>query len=832
MTYYNGEKVDARSLRKMPQEIQTRIIEQEMKEKYVDYAMSVIMARALPDVRDGLKPVHRRILYAMHRLGLTHAKPFRKSAFIIGRVMASYHPHGDAAIYDALVRMAQDFSLRYPLIEGQGNFGSIDGDSPAATRYTEARLAKLSDEMLLDIEKETVEFVPNYDNSTKEPIVLPSKLPNLLINGSSGIAVGMATNMPPHNVSEVCSALIAMIENPQISPTELLHFIKGPDFPTAAIISGTRGIREAYETGRGKIVIKSKTEIKDNKIIVTEIPYMVNKAVLIESTAGLVKEGIIENITDIRDESSRKGIRIILELKKNADPNLTLNQLYAHTALRTTFGIIMLATHNNEPVIMNLRTLLQHHIDHRKNVITNRTRFDLRKAEERHHVVLGLIIALDNIDPVIQMIKTAADVDTARTALMQNYQLSEIQASAILDMKLQKLTSLETQKLKDERADLEKTIEDLKSILADEKKIFDIIKKDILELREKYGDQRRTIIQEAEEEIETEESLIQENDVVITITHSGYIKQVPLTTYKQQKRAGYGIIGAETKEQDVVDKIFVTSNMNYLLFFTNKGRVFWLKAYKVPEGSRYSRGKAVVNLLKLAKDEKVSTVYPVQQFGIQGEIQGVAQGETQGAAQQFLIMATRKGIIKKTKLADYSKPRQAGLRAIKLRENDSLVHVSLTQGTASLVIATKNGRAVHFNEHDVRPMGRNAAGVRGIKLGKDDEVIGMETVNENSTLLTVTEKGLGKRTKIQDYRLTRRGSKGVTNIALKPESGKVVAIKTVTGDDEVILMSEKGVVIRVKAKDLPVLGRATKGVIIMRLKDNDRVTTVAKVEKE
>lgn len=798
----------------MPEEIQQRLIEQEMSESYVDYSMSVIISRALPDVRDGLKPVHRRILYTMHKMGLLHNKPTKKCARITGDVMGRYHPHGDAAVYDALVRMAQDFSLRYPLIEGQGNFGASDF-AAAASRYTEAKLAKVAEELLFDIDKDTVEFVPNYDNTLKEPVYLPAKLPNLLINGSSGIAVGMATNIPPHNISEVIDASIKAIDNPNIDINELLAVIKGPDFPTGGMISGIKGIHDAYKTGRGKIIVKSKVNIEGNSLVVTEIPYMVNKTTLIEEIVSLVKDKVIEDISDIRDESDREGIRLVIELKKSANPNFVLNQLFAHSSLKTTFGVIMLGVINNQPVIMNLKDVINYYIQHRKDVVTRRTSFELRKSEERAHILQGLQIALDNIDPVIKLIKSVKTIEDARNELIKNFNLTDIQANAILDMKLQRLTSLETTKLKEEYEGLIKLIQELKEILSSEQKIYDIIKKELIELKEKYGDKRRTEITFDEEEGVEEEELIKEEDVVITLTHSGYIKQIPLTSYKQQKRGGIGVVGTEVKEEDIVKNVFVTSNRNYLLIFTNKGKVHWLKAYQIPEGSRYSKGKPIINLIKMGKDEKVNAILTVSKFD----------------EQNYIMTVTKNGLIKKTSLSEYSNPRSGGIIGINLKNNDEVVEVKITDGNHMLMIASKNGMAVKFNEKDVRSMGRNAAGVRGIKL-VNDEVIGMETILPGVTIFTMTEKGYGKRTKEDEYRLIKRGGKGVTNIKITDKNGKVVGIETVNDNDDLICMTKNGIVTRIGIKDVSVIGRNTQGVRIMKLKEGDKVTSVAVVERE
>ncbi len=797
------------------EDIQQRLIEQEMKESYVDYAMSVIISRALPDIRDGLKPVHRRILFTMHKMGLTHNKAYKKSARIVGTCMGRYHPHGDTAIYDSLVRMAQEFSLRYTLVDGQGNFGGIEGFRAASQRYTEARLKRIAEEMLLDIDKKTVRFVPNYDNTEREPSVLPSKLPNLLLNGSTGIAVGMATNIPPHNLGEVIDASVAVIDNPNIEIAELLKHIKGPDFPTGGLISGVSGLKEAYEKGRGKIIVKARTSIEDRKIVVTEIPYMVNKTTLIENIVELVKEGTIDGISDIRDESDREGLRIVFELKKSADPNLVLNQLYAQSMLKTTFGIIMLAVHENQPIIFNIKEAIKYHITHRKEVVIKRTQFELQKAEDRNHIVLGLIVALDQIDPVVKLIKESDNVDVARQGLIQTFQLTEIQANAILDMRLQKLTSLETAKLKQEHEDLKKIIQELKDILASEPRIFSIIKQEFLELKEKYADKRRTEIMQGEEVIE-DEDLIKEESVIVTITHAGYIKKLPVETYKQQKRGGQGIIGAETGEDnDIIKNIFTTSNLNSLLFFTNQGKVHWLKAYGVPTASRYAKGKAIVNLVRLAEGEKISTILPVAKFD----------------DQHYITMVTKKGVIKKTSLNEFANPRQGGIRAINVTEGDELVAAQLTPGNLDIIIATKKGIASRFNEADVRAMGRSATGVRGIRLEQGDEVIAMQTSAEGTTLLTIKEDGYGKRTALDEYRQIHRGGKGIINIKTEGKNDNVIGILMVKDEDEIILMSQKGIVIRTAVKDISIIGRNTQGVRLMKTKEGDKVMTIAKVIK-
>ena len=798
----------------MPEEIQQKLIEDEMQEAYIDYSMSVIVGRALPDVRDGLKPVHRRILYAMNDLGLLSNKPFKKSARIVGNTLGLYHPHGDTAVYDALVRLAQDFSLRYPLVDGQGNFGSIDGFSAASMRYTEARLSKIAEELLVDIDKDTVNFTPNFDNSLKEPVVLPSRIPNLLVNGSSGIAVGMATNIPPHNIREISNALISIIDNKETTTDELMNYIKGPDFPTGGFILGRAGIKQAYKSGKGKLIVRAKSKIEKNKIIITEIPYMVNKTSLIEDIVSLVKDKRIEGISDIRDESDRRGMSIVIETK-NINPEIVLNNLCKYTQLQTTFGVIMLALHDNQPRVMPIKQMLAYYLDHRKDVVTRRTKFDLDKAEKRAHILEGLKAALKDIDNVIALIKKSKDVLTAKASLMNNYQLTEIQSNAILEMRLQRLTSLERNKIDEEYSSLLKLIKELKDILASEQKILWIIKNELTEIRDKYQDERRTQILDVEYEIETED-LVKEEDIVITSTHSGYIKQIPLETYKQQRRGGKGIIATIPKEEDIVEHLFVTNTHSYLLFFTNKGKVHWLKAFQIPQASRYSKGKAIVNLLNLEEDEMVNTILPIYSF----------------EDHHYLLFATKKGIIKKTSLLEFSNPRRGGIKAVSLKE-DELVQVRLTPGNLDFILATKNGLALRFNETDVRSVGRNASGVRGIRLRKNDCVIGMEVALTSATLLTVTENGYGKRTDVNEYRTIRRGGKGVISIQTKyiyPDSknGAVIGIKTIKDNDEVMLISQKGVIIRIAAKDIGIKGRNTQGVRLMKLVD-DKVKTLARV---
>lgn len=796
-----------------------RIIEQEMKTSYLDYSMSVIVGRALPDVRDGLKPVHRRVLFGMYEMGMLHNKPFKKSARIVGDVMGKYHPHGDAAIYETMVRLAQDFSLRYPLVQGQGNFGSVDGDSAAAMRYTEARLNKLAEEILQDIDKETVEFVPNYDGSLKEPSVLPAKVPNLLINGSSGIAVGMATNIPPHNLSEVSDGIIATIDNPEIDAISLMKYIKAPDFPTGGIIMGTSGIREAYKAGRGKIVIRAKTEIQETKnrqrIIVTEIPYMVNKALLIEAIADLVRDKKIQGISDLRDESDREGMRIVIELKQGANSDVVLNQLFTHSRLQETFGMNMLALVGNEPRVLSLKDMVQHYIDHRKDIVRKRTQYDLTQAQDRAHILEGLIVALEHIDPIIKLIKQSKSAEEAKKGLIEDYKLSEKQAIAILDMTLRRLTSLEQDKIRNEHKDLLKLIKDLQEILASEQRILGLIKAELLELKEKYGDARRTQILETEVAALEEESLIKPEDDVITITHAGYIKRLTVDTYKQQRRGGKGIIAAETKEEDFIETLFIANTHDYILFFTSLGKVHWIKVYQLPEAGRYAKGTAIVNLLQLGQGEKVTAFIPVKQF----------------EADKYLMMVTDNGIVKKTSLEEFSNPRKGGIIAISLDEKDSLNSVMLTDGKQQIIIATENGLAVKFHEEDVRPMGRTAGGVIGIRL-RDDRVVGATIADDNKTLLTITENGFGKRTQISDYRLINRGGVGVINIKITDKNGKVVSIASITDQDELMLISQNGVLIRTPAQGISTIGRNTQGVRVMKLDEKDKVISIAKIVQE
>jgi len=798
-----------------------REIEDEMQESYIDYAMSVIVGRALPDIRDGLKPVHRRILYTMNELGCTPDKPYKKSARIVGDCMGKFHPHGDIAIYDTLVRMAQEFSLRYPLIDGQGNFGSVDGDPPAAMRYTEVRLAPLAMEMLKDIESETVDFLPNFDATLKEPKILPSAIPNLLLNGSSGIAVGMATNIPPHNLNEVADAIIATIDNPKIEVKELLKYIPGPDFPTGGIILGREGIRQAYETGRGLITVRARADIEEGKsgktnIIVSEIPYEVNKAELLAKIAELVRAKQIDGIADLRDESDREGMRIVIELKRDEIPEVILNQLYHHTQMQSTFGVIMLALVDGKPVVLNLKELIEYYIKHRQEIITRRSQFELKQAEARAHIVEGLKIALANLDAVIKTIRKSRDVDQARQALMDNFDLSREQATAILQMQLQRLTQLEKEKMDQEYIELRKKIARLKYILETPKEILNIIKEELQELKKKYGDSRRTKIIEGEAEFKIED-LIAEEDMVVTISHAGYIKRLPLDTYRRQRRGGRGVIGMETKEEDFVEDIIIASTHDYILFFTNFGRVYWLKVHEIPVGSRQAKGKAIVNLLRLSEGERVAAHIPVREFD----------------NKHFLVMATKQGIIKKTLLSEYSRPRPSGIIGLKLRQGDELIEVRLTDGSQEIILGTRRGKAIRFDEKEVRPMGRAATGVRGAQLENKDYIIGMVTCSsEHQSLLTVTENGFGKRTEIKEYRKTHRGSKGVINIKESERNGPVVAIRTVEDRDELMTITSSGIIIRFGVKGLREIGRATQGVRLMRLEPGDKVVAVARIAPE
>jgi len=805
-----------------PQEIKTSInIEQEMKTSYLDYSMSVIVGRALPDVRDGLKPVHRRILYAMFREGLLHNKKYSKSAGVVGEVLKKYHPHGDSAVYDTMVRMAQDFNMRYRLVDGQGNFGSVDGDPAAAYRYTEARLTKLAEELLADIDKETVDFTPNFDETTVEPSVLPTRVPNLLINGSSGIAVGMATNIPPHNLSEVVDGLLMLIDNPEVSIPDLMTVIKGPDFPTAGFINGYEGIRQAYLTGRGIIQMRARATIEEGKgdresIIVTELPYQVNKARLLERIAELVQEKKMTGISEIRDESDREGMRIAIDLKKGEIATVILNQLYKHTAMQSTFGVIMLALVNNQPRVLNLRKLLSNFIQHRREVVVRRTKYDLRKAEERAHILLGLKIALDNLDAVIALIKASASPDEAKTGLVREFKLSEIQAQAILEMRLQRLTGLERDKIIAEYEEVLKEIARLTEILGSDALVMKIIRDELLAVKAEYGDERRTEIVPQASDIDIED-LIKDEEMVITISHAGYIKRNALTSYRAQRRGGKGKMGMETKETDFVERLFTASAHSHILFFTNKGRVYWLKVHQLPEASRQAKGKAIVNLIQISQDERVTAALPVRAF-------------TPG---HFILMATKNGIIKKTELEAYSHPRPSGIIAITLEEGDELISAEVTDGKCDVFLGTRDGLSIRFSETDVREIGRTGKGVIGIRLDEGNEVVAMEIVRDDSTILTVTEKGYGKRSTLEDYRSQGRGGKGIFTLKITEKNGRVTGMAQVSEDDEIILITSNGKVLRIRARDISVQGRNTQGVRLFDIEADDKVVSFAKlVERE
>ena len=795
-------------------------LEEEMKSSYIDYSMSVIVARALPDVRDGLKPVHRRVLFGMHELGVAYNKPYKKSARIVGEVLGKYHPHGDTAVYDTMVRMVQDFSLRYPLVDGQGNFGSVDGDSPAAMRYTEARLSRIADEMLRDLDKNTVDFVANFDDSLQEPTVLPSYLPNLLVNGSSGIAVGMATNIPPHNLSEVIDGLIALIKDPDITIKKLMKHVIAPDFPTAGIIYGYEGVKSAFETGRGRLVIRAKANVETQKngrenIVITELPYQVNKANLIEKMADLVRAGKLNDISNIRDESDRDGMRVVIELKRDAQAVVVLNQLFKHTAMQNTFGVIMLALVNGIPKVLNLKEMMQHFLTHRMVVLIRRTKYDLDAAERRAHILEGYIIALDNIDAVIETIKKSKDVETAKNNLMKRFKLSEIQSKAILDMRLQRLTGLERKKIEDEYKETIKLIERLKGILNSEEQRYQIIKDELLEIKKKYGDERRTEIVYDYTEFSLEDTIAEE-DVVVTISHQGFIKRFPASGYKKQGRGGKGITGAGTKDDDFIEHMFIASTHQYILFFTDKGKCYWLKVHEVPEAGRAARGRSILNLLQKEKEEEITAFVAVKEF----------------SDNQFLVMATEKGTIKKTVLSAYGNVRKGGINAINLKAADKLIEVKMTDGTSDLVLGTRKGFAIRFQEKDVREMGRTATGVRGVRLGKGDIVVGLLVIRRNDTILVVTEKGYGKRSDINDYRITHRGGKGVITVKTTDKVGKMIALMEVVDGDELVIITTHGMVIRQSVKDLRVMGRNTQGVRVIRLKDNDSIADIAKVLPE
>ena len=791
-------------------------INKEMKRCYIDYAMSVIVGRALPDVRDGLKPVHRRILYSMSELGLAPEKGYRKCARIVGEVLGKYHPHGDSSVYDALVRMAQDFSMRYMLVDGHGNFGSVDGDSAAAMRYTEAKMNKIAVEMLRDITKETVDFIPNFDGEEKEPVVLPSRYPNLLVNGSSGIAVGMATNIPPHNLGEVIDGTIMLIDNPEVTVLELMTSIKGPDFPTGATIMGKAGIRAAYETGKGRIIVRAKAEIEEennrHRIVVTEIPYQVNKAKLIENIADLVKDKRIVGISDLRDESDREGMRIVIELKKDANPNVVLNLLYKHTKMQDTFGVIMLALVNNEPKILNLKQVLSHYIEFQKEVVTRRTVFELNKAEARAHILEGLRIALDNIDEVISIIRSSKTTEIARNTLMDRFGLSDKQAQAILEMRLRRLTGLERDKIEEEYAELMKQIEYLKSILASEEKLLSVIKEELIEIKRRYNDDRRTSIEKVMNEIDIED-LIQEEDVVVTLTHSGYIKRISADTYSAQRRGGRGIQAMSTKEDDFVEHVSITSTHSDVLFFTNKGRVYKLRAYEIPDAGRTAKGTNIINLIAIEQDERIETVLTI------GD--DVSDG--------FLFMGTKQGLVKKTPLSEFKNLRKNGLIAINLREGDELLKVKVTRGDADIILVTQDGNAIRFNETDVRPMGRTASGVRSINLRENDIAVCMDIAVEDEDLLVISENGFGKRTPITEYKVQRRGGTGLITYKLSEKTGKVVGATVCKLEDELMLINTSGVAIRINVSDISVTSRSAMGVTLMRTSEEEKIAAIAKI---
>jgi len=798
--------------------LKDRPVHDELKESYLNYAMSVIVGRALPDVRDGLKPVHRRVLHTMNELGNHSNKPYKKSARIVGDCLGKYHPHGDMAVYDSIVRMVQDFSLRYPLIDGQGNFGSIDGDEAAAMRYTEVRMSKIAEEMLADIDKETVDFIPNFDGSLKEPVVLPSRFPNLLVNGSSGIAVGMATNMPPHNLREICDAICFYIDNPNCTVADLMRFVQGPDFPTGGLICGRSGIHAAYATGKGSIIVRAKAEVKDVKdrkrIIITEIPFMVNKARLIEQIAELVNEKRIEGISDLRDESDREGLRVVVELKRDANPDVVLNQLYNLTYMQSTFGVINLALVNGETKVLSLIDLIRLYVEHRKDVITRRCRFELARAEERAHIVEGLRIALSRIDEVVRTLKASDSPQFAISALISGFGLTEKQAQAILEMKLQRLTGLEREKLDAEHTELLGSIAHLKRLLSDEKLILEVIKADMRELKEKYGDDRRTQIIDEVKDIMVED-LIPHERMVVTITNRGYIKRISLNEYEIQRRGGRGLIGVEAKEEDFATNLLIADTHDYLLFFTDKGNVHWLKVYMIPEAGRYAAGKAIVNLLDL-KDEKVKAFIPVREF----------------KDTEYLIFATKKGMVKKTPLAEYSNPRRGGIIALILREGDDLVEVKRIKQGSDIILATRDGMSIRFGEEEVRPVGRASMGVIGIRLSEGDEVVSMTVAEAGDTILTVCENGYGKRTEINEYRKQGRGGYGIINIQTTERNGKVVAVRSVKDDDELVLVNSEGVIIRIPAREIPVIGRNTQGVRLMRLTEGAKVVALDRVAKD
>ena len=795
-------------------------LEQEMKKSFISYAMAVIISRALPDVRDGLKPVHRRILYAMHELGVTPDKPYRKCARIVGDVLGKYHPHGDSSVYGALVRLAQDFATRYPLVDGQGNFGSVDGDGAAAMRYTEARMSKLNLQMLADIDKETVDFVPNFDETLMQPTVMPSRYPNLLVNGSSGIAVGMATNIPPHNLGEVIDGVVRLIDNPEATSQDLMEVIHGPDFPGGGLILGRRGIYDTYTTGRGRIVVRAKTDIEPmannrQRIVVTEIPYMVNKSVLVSKIAELVHDKKLEGISDIRDESDREGMRIVIELKRDVNAAVVLNYLYKHTQLQDAFGAIMLALVDGEPKVLSLREMLYHYIQHQKDVIVRRTRYDLDKAEARAHILEGLLIALDNIDEIVKIIRGSANTGEAKEQLMERFGLSDKQAQAILDMRLARLTGLERERLQEEYAELEKTIAYLRAVLADEKLVLAIIKEEILVIKEKYADERRTQITVMEGEIDPED-LIQEDSVVVTLTHYGYVKRIPRTTYRSQNRGGKGVMGMSTREEDYAEKLLVTSTHAELMFFTNRGRVYSLKGYEIPEAGRTARGTAIVNLLQLDGGEKVTAMIPLPKEREEG----------------YLVMATRNGLIKKTGSDEFKNLRKTGLIAIALREDDELIGVELTKGDSELMMATRMGQAIRFSESDVRAMGRNSMGVRSIDLAEGDEVISVAKIEEGKKVLAITQNGYGKRTEIDEFRVQSRGGKGILAMRLTEKTGLMAAQMLVDDDEDIMLITDDGTIIRMPVEGISTIGRVSQGVRVMRVEGESRIVGVTATERE
>jgi len=796
-------------------------IEDELKKSFISYAMAVIVTRALPDVRDGLKPVHRRILYSMNEMGITPDKPYRKSARIVGDVLGKYHPHGDSSVYDAMVRLAQDFSIRYTLVEGQGNFGSVDGDGAAAMRYTEARLSKLSMEMVRDIEKETVDFYPNFDETLMQPAVMPSRFPNLLVNGSSGIAVGMATNIPPHNLGEVIDACVHFIDHPECTVDDLMQFVKGPDFPTGGVILGKRGIYDAYHEGRGRIIVRAKSEIEEmaqnrQRIVVTEIPYMVNKAKLIEKIAEMVHEKTVEGISDIRDESDREGMRIVIELKRDVNANVVLNTLYKHTQLQDTFGAIMLALVDGTPKILSLRQMIHHYLEHQEDVIRRRTRYDLNKAEARSHILEGLIIALDNIDEVIQLIRSSRTGQEAKEGLMSRFGLSERQAQAILDMRLQRLTGLERDKIEAEYAELQKLIAYYKAVLADEGMVLGIIKDEMLEIKRKYADERRTEISALEGEIDMLD-LIAEEDMVVTLTHFGYVKRLPKATYRAQRRGGKGVVGAATREEDFVEQMYVVNTHDTLMFFTNRGRVYQLNCYQIPEAGRTARGTAIVNLLQLDAGEKVKALLPVPAEKVAGH---------------FLVMATKNGVIKRTELSEFTNLRKSGLIALVLREDDELIGVALTDGSYEMLLGTRNGMAIRFPETDMRPIGRAAMGVKSIELNRDDEVVDMCPVFPDMKVLSITENGYGKLTEIDEYRLQSRGGKGIKAMNLTAKTGRLTCQLLADEAEDILLITDDGTIIRVPVGSISTLGRTTQGVRLMRVEEGSKVVGVARAEAE